>query len=110
VAEVTDLARILLVCLAIWFSLLALLFATSKARAHDWYPASCCSGKDCEPVPYTAVVEVQGGWNVDFVSLRLGRITQFLPYRLKRESLDGGFHGCWRPDGTPICFFVPVNT
>jgi hypothetical protein len=94
---------------------LALLTLISPARAHDWYPLSCCSEKDCwqagkyydqgarEPEPKA----VKGGW-----LLFDGTI---VPYDKTRVSPDGNFHVC-RRGGTlagkvieagKVCLWVP---
>lgn len=102
--------NIRLLLLALFF-VLAILFA-GLPRAHQWYEPNCCSGNDCEPVPPGALVEeVRGGWRVAYVSPKLGPVEIFFPRALKRDSRDGGFHACVRPDTrTPICIYVPVNT
>ncbi len=78
-----------------------------------WYPPSCCSQRDCEPIPIDAITETRSGWVVHYVSVRFGAINETIPLREARHSRDGGFHGCWRlnPDTKPrtICFFVPLN-
>jgi hypothetical protein len=83
----------------------------TRAHAHSWYAPSCCSGHDCEAIPRDALVEeLADGWNVEFVSAHRGYVRLFFPRKLKRDSQDGGFHACIRPDLTPICIYVPVNT
>lgn len=87
--------------------------AIGEAWSHSWYPANCCSGQDCEPIPVDAVEEVAEGWHIRFVSPRFGLIDETVRRAEARHSEDGGFHGCWRKDETAprtICFFAPVNT
>lgn len=92
----------------------ALIVACQPARAHDWYPALCCSGRDCHPTG-----EVDGarepaarftprGW-----VLHDGKV---IPHDKVRQSPDGALHVCRRGgdptgdvievDGSP-CVFVP---
>lgn len=85
-----------------------------KNPAH-WYPATCCSQRDCEPLERDAVTEnADGSWDVNYVSARFGLINEHIPFKSARDSQDGGFHGCWRlnPNEKPrtICFFRPLNT
>lgn len=38
--------------------ILYILTLTGTLQAHDWYPAACCSGNDCHPVPCEQLKEV----------------------------------------------------
>jgi hypothetical protein len=101
---------------------MAILLMGGAARAeslHDvnnpahWYPSSCCSQRDCEPIPIDGITETRSGWKVHYVSVRFGAIDEMIPLGEARHSQDGGFHGCWRRDPTKprtICFFVPLNS
>lgn len=102
---------------------LAAMLLGGAARAeslHDpndpshWYPASCCSQRDCERIPIDGITETRSGWVVQYVSARFGPINETIPLRAARHSQDGGFHGCWRPNPETkprtICFFVPLNS
>jgi hypothetical protein len=83
------------------------------AAAHSWYPQSCCSGQDCEPIPIDGIVDTGNGYHVTYLSPRFGPIDEFVPRDKARHSEDGGFHGCWRVNKISprtICFFAPVNT
>jgi hypothetical protein len=80
-----------------------------------WYPQSCCSLNDCEPVKVDFIEETSDGWHVRYVSDRMGEIDEFIKRGNERHSQDGGFHGCWRRSETAknkrtICWFVPVNS
>lgn len=85
-----------------------------RAQAHDWYPALCCSGRDCHP---TGAVEgarepaarfTPRGW-----VLHDGKV---IPHDRVRQSPDGALHVCRRNgdpkgdvievDGKP-CVFAP---
>lgn len=96
----------------------------SNAPGH-WYPANCCSRRDCEPIPIDGIEETKSGWRVHYVSAKLGVIDEIVPRRharVKPNEHDGGFHGCWRknypshvgapgpkPSGRMLCFWYPVN-
>jgi hypothetical protein len=56
------------------------LLLTGFLLAHDWYPAECCSGQDCHPVPCE---EIDGN---------LYRNTIFPSVR---QSLDDKCHACF---------------
>ncbi len=72
-------------------------------EAHDWYPFSCCSDKDCHPVDASAVKYTPAGWMV--------RVTgETIPFKKVRSSPDGRFHICsygGLPEAKTICFFAP---
>jgi len=36
---------------------IASLIFINQGIAHDWYPAACCSGSDCAPIPCEAIIE-----------------------------------------------------
>jgi len=77
--------------------------ACGTAEAHDWYPYSCCTDKDCRPVPSNAVKYTPAGWQV--------RLTgETIPFKKVRHSPDGQFHICsygGLPEAKTICFFAP---
>jgi hypothetical protein len=79
-------------------ALAALAALPAPAVAHDWYPATCCSGYDCQPVPASAVTVEDGQ-----VVLRLapgdhvmapGGGEWRLPEGSLRPSPDGQAHAC----------------
>lgn len=42
-------------------TLAILLLSTSLVSAHSWYPAACCSGQDCHPVPCEELIPTKDG-------------------------------------------------
>ncbi|MBJ6128316.1 hypothetical protein [Microvirga splendida] len=77
-------------------------FSAPPALAHDWYPAACCSQRDCrhlEEADGETVLEIPGGWQ-----LWDGRI---VPRGTAKLSPDRLFHLCELPDRRIICFFAP---
>lgn len=90
--------------------ILLLAMLAGPALAHSWYPAECCSDRDCYPVPIERVKTVPGGWLVES--------NAFIPYANARPSPDGRFHICRRedgkgdlinPSGQPACFWAPMG-
>jgi hypothetical protein len=80
----------------------SLVLGSSTAPAHDWYPTSCCSDRDCRaPIEENGetVTEVVPGWK-----LWDGRIIERSRARL---SPDRRFHLCETPGHRVICFFAP---
>jgi hypothetical protein len=95
------------------------------AQAHDWYPADCCSGRDCAPV--TKIEQIPTAKPAGAGAI-FGSATS-LPSQLvittehgavlvpenfpRRESHDGQWHACIR--GTMfsppvlICLFEPPS-
>lgn len=43
---------------------LALMLTASGAVAHSWYDATCCSARDCAPVPAASIVAMGDGYHV----------------------------------------------
>lgn len=93
---------------------LLLAAACAPARAHEWYPPLCCSGRDCHPTGAAegarepAATWTPGGWRLhDGKMFRHDRV---------RQSPDGLLHVCRRNgdpkgdvievDGKP-CIFAP---
>jgi hypothetical protein len=94
-------------------AILAAIFVSKPAASHEWYPQSCCSGYDCEPIPIDGIVDTGSGFRVHYLSPRFGAIDEYVPRDKVRHSEDGSFHGCWRANKISpraICFFAPVNT
>lgn len=84
------------------FATALMLLGLSPASAHDWYPISCCSDRDCHPLSEESgetVTESPEGWK-----LWDGRIIQ---RGLAKLSPDRRFHLCETPSKTIICFFAP---
>ncbi|MGO4572085.1 hypothetical protein [Microvirga sp. 2TAF3] len=88
------------------FSVGAWLLGTSAISAHDWYPAWCCSDKDCRPLSEEkgeTVSEAPDGWH-----LWDGRIVDRLS---AKPSPDTRFHLCEEATTKAIiCFFVPPGS
>jgi hypothetical protein len=83
--------------------LLACLADAPEAVAHDWYPAWCCSEKDCRELAEErgeVVSEVPEGWK-----LWDGRIVR---RKTAKPSPDAKFHLCEEVTTKAIiCFFAP---
>ena len=83
---------------------------STAALSHSWYPASCCSGRDCQPLPIDHVVETRDGWHIKTCSpTRPICIDGFVARGKEKVSQDGGYHVCFNASRI-ICLFVPVNT
>jgi hypothetical protein len=94
------------------FGAALVLSSMAPAQAHSWYPVSCCSNQDCEPVPNSGITELRGRYHVKYVSSRFGAIDHHVDSRTVLNSQDGQFHGCWRKSGgsvESICFFAPLS-
>lgn len=79
-------------------------FQVRKALAHDWYPASCCSGHDCHPIETDELIEqADGSW------VYLPTKTVF-PKDKIHPSRDNKFHVCIGTyefnKGQPLCAFI----
>jgi hypothetical protein len=96
-----------------WFrTRLAALSATAwfligpAAGAHDWYPAWCCSDKDCRALSEEngeTAIEAPDGWH-----LWDGRVAARGSAKI---SPDKRFHLCDEPTTKAIiCFFVPPGS
>jgi hypothetical protein len=59
----------------------------SSSLPHDWYPAGCCGGIDCQSLPRDAVRWTKDGWLI----LETG---ETIPERDARQSPDSMFHRC----------------
>ena len=83
----------------------AALFAPA-AIAHDWYPAWCCSDKDCRALSEEkgeTAIEMPDGWH-----LWDGRLAARGSAKI---SPDKHFHLCDEPTTKAIiCFFVPPGS
>lgn len=80
------------------------LYAASLALAHEWYPADCCSGQDCGPIPdYRVGRTADGDYVIDgrWIFERSNRAET-------RDSMSGNFHACFpQINSRPKCIFVP---
>ena len=83
-------------------ALALLTVASFSALAHDWYPISCCSDKDCHALVEgngETVTETVEGWK-----LWDGRI---IARDIAKLSPDQRFHLCETPARRILCFFAP---
>lgn len=98
------------VLVALWLLAVAgclIALALRPARAHDWYPPDCCSGRDCFPVADDAVTPMPGGAYLVGASGAAVQASQV------RTSQDGRYHLCTRTgeiDGQPLCLFEPQRS
>ena len=89
--------------LAIYTAFFSLLAISGKLRAHEWYPASCCSDRDCYPISSNEVqLQPDGKWLI----LRTKQIIERKGY-----SPDGQLHLCsvnGDRDLYALCLFIPL--
>ena len=91
-----------------------------QAAAHEWYDPTCCSDRDCAPLPDGSVVATAAGWRVTVPAgghpLLNTSFSQLVPYGspLILRSKDEHFHGCimhGAPEDVPrptlLCLYVP---
>lgn len=77
--------------LLVWAGVLLFLAAWSlPARAHDWYPQSCCSGQDCYPMSWDEIDVTPDG----YVVKSTGELIPFGLERLTPPEGGGMFHRC----------------
>lgn len=70
--------------------------------AHSWYPAECCSDKDCAPYPSSDVRETVDGFHIVSTG-------EFVARHQARVSPDGDYHLCrLELSQALICFFAPI--
>jgi len=71
---------------------------------HSWYPQSCCSDRDCHPVPCEDILEEPNGYS--YQGLLFGKEQVQL-------SKDRFCHVCIgkKPSGlpNPYCIFIQTN-
>lgn len=80
-----------------------ILSTPSQSGAHEWYPARCCSDRDCAPIDDSEVQLTSSGWRI----LQTGETISFDD---AEASPDGRFHRCMiggDPERNTICLFVP---
>jgi len=75
----------LAILLGIVIVALAVALLVGSARAHGWYPASCCSDHDCAPVDARDVSE-DGAWYV-YRGIRFRKSAS-------QQSPDERYHVC----------------
>ena len=79
--------------------------ANNQTQAYD---RECCSGSDCEAIPYEAVWETSKGWRVQYISKRGFAVDATVPRGKERNSSDGRMHACAVP-GLLRCLYVARN-
>jgi hypothetical protein len=84
---------------------LGFLLSSGLGNAHSWYDLSCCSEKDCHPVPQE---ELEQDGNGDWVHLPTG--LRFHGSMIK-PSQDKHWHICYSPDNgihkdIPYCVYI----
>jgi hypothetical protein len=98
---------------AVVVMLVALAIYATKAFAHSWYDPACCSGRDCAPIPVSALKLTAGGTYV--LTLSPGQhpmVTETRSYYISearvRRSQDGDVHACIDPTGRLLlCLYMP---
>jgi len=94
-----------------WIGILLVVALGGTAASHSWYPANCCSDKDCRQLADAEnPVEIAGGFQ--FPNGR--KIT----YRQVQPSPDEHWHICESPTATEvpsglpvlICVFGPIGS
>lgn len=105
VVEPTPLGELNMTSSVTWsLAFSAWLIAPTVALAHDWYPLSCCSERDCHPLfeeSGETVTETPEGWQL-WDGRRVER-------NLVKLSPDRRFHLCETSTKTILCFFAPVG-
>lgn len=88
---------------------LVLMMLVIEARAMGWYDSQCCSNRDCEQLPDTAVRIEAGGYHVIYTA-KLGlKVNVIVPFNAAKPSRDQHYHGCANTINF-LCLYVPVNT
>lgn len=90
-------------------ALLAILLTSTSAMAHSFYEPSCCSNRDCAPIPAGDVKATPDGWQI----VLTGEVIKYGSYRVK-DSPDGAFHRCamsanFTAQGHTLCLYVPPH-
>lgn len=68
--------------------------------AHNWYPADCCSDKDCYPIACKDIIQTSSGYIWDGLAFATKMI---------RPSQDALCHVCYQvTEGIriPLCLFI----
>lgn len=101
-----------------WLSLALLLAAgAAETRAHEWYPAECCSGRDCAPISAETVTESRHGYLITVApgghpmwpASKAAPLHVDVGYGKARTSPDGKFHLCIGETGNVLCFFAVIG-
>lgn len=77
--------------------------------AAHWYHTGCCDSRDCEPVEPGAIREVEGGYQVRYMTSRGFVAEGFLPYGHSgiRPSRDAQEHACSTVQRV-LCIYIPM--
>ena len=80
--------------------------------AHNWYPADCCSGDDCHPIPCSIVHPARGGYVIHGADIGLppeygGENEVEFSGPNVRPSLDENCHLCLVFRHGTRCLFLP---
>lgn len=68
---------------------------------HNWYPADCCSLKDCKPIPCDQIIETAKGYLYNGLEFTEAMV---------RPSLDSLCHVCINIYNTPMCLFIQMSS
>lgn len=76
--------------------ILALLFLTSPALAHEWYDYDCCDNRDCYQLRDGSVKVTPMGYQLDYVSRDGFHVRRLINYgaAVVRTSQDQHYHAC----------------
>lgn len=82
-------------------SILFLITLINITSAHEFYDSSCCSDKDCRPVPCKELIAQDDGGV---------KYKEFKFYKSQsKPAPDGMCHVCiW--NSTPMCYYLPPGT
>lgn len=98
--------RLAEIAVKIGLAVVLIALAVVSARAHDWYPALCCSGKDCHPTGAAeGAREPAAQWTAEGWRLHDGKTFK---HKDVQQSPDGLFHVC-RRNGDPLGEVIHVD-
>lgn len=93
--------------------LIAAALIAAPAAAHEWYPAACCSNRDCFAVPASEVRATAEGW----LLVPTGQVIPYDKARVTPDEGGGQFHVCTSGGFWPgsvlgsgmaqMCFWAP---
>ena len=101
--RLTSLQRRLLIILIAAFGITS---GALNGRAHSWYDSACCSNRDCEALPDTAVTIESGGYHVRYTAKLGFKVDVMVPFNEAKPSRDEHFHGCANTINF-LCLYVP---
>lgn len=76
--------------------------------APHWYDANCCSQRDCEPLPFSAVKIVEEGYRVRYRGSLGFLVDVLVPWDKAKPSKDSQHHGCATVDRF-LCFYAAAG-